>query len=331
MGYLNIETPLFIVLGLLIVFFGVSRYKAYSKTMKAAKEETFPVKRRMNSGLYYWSFIEKPDYIQELHLEYSKAFNQNISSRKAINEVLKEHERNNFKTLKLIKKCNELFKYHPESHTLSINSLQSNLLVKKPLQLKKVFVIRAPDFIFGLIGSITGVCFLIFVWEFVQAYGNASTGTPISGLYGAAEFNATLAWFGCGSIASGGDGMEGGVMAILLVVVTVTLCFMRLNTTYIERKEKQVKEMTSRLCLESARVNADIINLIEQLERKKDNYNQIQSIYQETYQVLFSVKWTRAEMMKRMGMFSKQVSNKQCLALDRLKDSINHVQRIEKS
>lgn len=44
--------------------------------------------------------------------------------------------------------------------------------------------------------------------------GVASTGTAISSLSGAAASNATLAWFGGGSLASGGFGMAGG-MAVL--------------------------------------------------------------------------------------------------------------------
>ena len=45
-------------------------------------------------------------------------------------------------------------------------------------------------------------------------FASASTGTAISALGGAAATNATLAWFGGGSLAAGGMGMAGG-MAIL--------------------------------------------------------------------------------------------------------------------
>ena len=44
----------------------------------------------------------------------------------------------------------------------------------------------------------------------VTTLGTASTGTAISSLSGAAATNATLAWFGGGSLASGGLGMAGG-------------------------------------------------------------------------------------------------------------------------
>lgn len=48
----------------------------------------------------------------------------------------------------------------------------------------------------------------------VGLLGTASTGTAISSLAGAAATNATLAWFGGGSLAAGGLGMAGGMAVI---------------------------------------------------------------------------------------------------------------------
>lgn len=45
-------------------------------------------------------------------------------------------------------------------------------------------------------------------------FASASTGTAISSLSGVAAKNATLAWFGGGSLASGGLGMAGGMMVL---------------------------------------------------------------------------------------------------------------------
>lgn len=50
-------------------------------------------------------------------------------------------------------------------------------------------------------------------------FASASTGTAISALSGAAAANATLAWFGGGSLASGGMGMAGGAYILGGVVV----------------------------------------------------------------------------------------------------------------
>lgn len=51
-------------------------------------------------------------------------------------------------------------------------------------------------------------------WAAVSAFGVASTGTAIGGLSGAAASNAALAWFGGGSLATGGGGMALGSVVI---------------------------------------------------------------------------------------------------------------------
>ncbi len=48
----------------------------------------------------------------------------------------------------------------------------------------------------------------------VSTYATASTGTAITTLSGAAATNATLAWFGGGSIAAGGSGVAGGAVVL---------------------------------------------------------------------------------------------------------------------
>lgn len=51
-------------------------------------------------------------------------------------------------------------------------------------------------------------------WAAVTGLAAASTGTAISSLSGAAATNAALAWFGGGSIASGGLGMSAGAVVL---------------------------------------------------------------------------------------------------------------------
>ncbi len=64
----------------------------------------------------------------------------------------------------------------------------------------------------GSIGSGTAVA--IGSWTAVTYLGSASTGIGIGVLHGAASTNATLAWFGGGSLATGGAGMAGGTIAL---------------------------------------------------------------------------------------------------------------------
>ena len=63
-------------------------------------------------------------------------------------------------------------------------------------------------------GSLAGLAASGGAYLGVGALATASTGTAISGLSGAAATNATLAWLGGGSLASGGLGMAGG-MAVM--------------------------------------------------------------------------------------------------------------------
>ncbi len=60
------------------------------------------------------------------------------------------------------------------------------------------------------VGALTGVA----SYGGAMMFASASTGTAISALSGAAATNATLAWFGGGSLASGGLGMAGGMMVL---------------------------------------------------------------------------------------------------------------------
>ena len=67
----------------------------------------------------------------------------------------------------------------------------------------------------GLTAGVTGGALAAFgAYNAAGALATASTGTAISSLSGAAASNATLAFFGGGSLASGGLGMAGGTAVL---------------------------------------------------------------------------------------------------------------------
>lgn len=67
----------------------------------------------------------------------------------------------------------------------------------------------------GLVsGSAGGALAAFGAYNGAMMLASASTGTAISSLSGAAATNATLAWFGGGSIIGGGLGMAGGTMVL---------------------------------------------------------------------------------------------------------------------
>ena len=67
----------------------------------------------------------------------------------------------------------------------------------------------------GLSAGVAGGALTAFgAYNAAMALGTASTGTAISTLSGAAATNATLAYFGGGSLAAGGAGIAGGMVVL---------------------------------------------------------------------------------------------------------------------
>ena len=105
----------------------------------------------------------------------------------------------------------------------------------------------------GLAG---GAFTAIGAYSAASSLAAASTGTAISALHGVAATNATLAWFGGGSIATGGLGMAGGTAILGGIVAGPALLCMGIIVGARAGKN-----------LENARVNAYQTNEIcEELE-----------------------------------------------------------------
>jgi hypothetical protein len=84
-------------------------------------------------------------------------------------------------------------------------------------------------------------------WSSATVLATASTGTAISTLSGAAATNATLAWFGGGSLSAGGLGMAGGTMVLggLVIIPAVIIAglvqYKSSQTKIIQIKEDVIK------------------------------------------------------------------------------------------
>lgn len=79
-------------------------------------------------------------------------------------------------------------------------------------------------------GAAGGALTAIGAYGVAQTFAAASTGTAIASLSGAAATNATLAFFGGGSLAAGGLGMAGGMMVLGGLVAGPALLVMGLIT-----------------------------------------------------------------------------------------------------
>lgn len=88
-------------------------------------------------------------------------------------------------------------------------------ITKEQLAVMKDLSIKAHEVVIGGVSALgTGALVGVGSYGGAVMFASASTGTAISALSGAAATNATLAWFGGGSLAAGGLGMAGG-MAVL--------------------------------------------------------------------------------------------------------------------
>lgn len=86
-------------------------------------------------------------------------------------------------------------------------------------------------------GTAGGALVAFGAYGAAQALACASTGTAISALSGAAATNATLAFFGGGSIAAGGLGIAGGTAVLGGLVVGPALMVMGLVAGHAAKKE----------------------------------------------------------------------------------------------
>ena len=117
-----------------------------------------------------------------------------------------------FKCFKDVKIAGKIAKENPS--LLAATNVDYNM---DEIQMASV---KASEVFKGGVASLgTGALAGIASYGAVSMLGHASTGAAISSLQGIAAQNATLAWFGGGSIAAGGAGIAGGTLVLGGIVV----------------------------------------------------------------------------------------------------------------
>lgn len=159
-------------------------------------------------------------------------------------------------------------------------------------------------------GAVAGALAAMGAYGTVGMVATASTGAAISGLTGVAATNATLAWLGGGSLAAGGFGMAGGMLALGGIVLGPALAiggFMLASKaeealTEARRYDAKVDEAVAQIeiameGLKAIRTNAAILSntLIELAQR----YDSIKVNDTEDKQAF--------NLMKKMGTSIKEV------------------------
>lgn len=119
-------------------------------------------------------------------------------------------------------------------------------------------------------GTAAGSAAAVGSWAVVSMIGSASTGTALTSLSGAAATNATLAWFGGGSIATGGAGMVGGATVIGGIVALPIIAFSSWKThesaAELEKAAEEVSESTDLLSDDIKKITPIIKNVQSQLD-----------------------------------------------------------------
>lgn len=163
-------------------------------------------------------------------------------------------------------------------------------------------------------GTASGIGTALGSWALVSSFGTASTGAAISGLSGAAATNATLAWFGGGTVAAGGGGMAlgslvvGGLVVVPALVLTGIFSHLKANKE-IKEIEKKIYEVE----VATANLRENILK-IEMTEKRAneitDTLVKTREIFEKelkkTYRKIYPIPYISAGMKKiRQKIFKK--------------------------
>lgn len=160
-------------------------------------------------------------------------------------------------------------------------------------------------------GTALGALTAFGAYNGAMLFASASTGTAISALGGAAATNATLAWFGGGSLAAGGLGMAGGTMVLgglvaapallVLGIVAGSKASANLEKSYanLAKSREFAEEMKTvrTLCL-GIRLRA---NMFERLLIRLNGY------FQPSVKALENLVDTRGEDFRTYTLEEKQI------------------------
>lgn len=161
-------------------------------------------------------------------------------ARKRLDDAIGECEATRVHTERAAREYGEFqIRVHKETVSRFADWLERNEHLVKRLNFKKVdgvrirvpnipkYVASVENVTTGVIGLASGVGAGVAaqagaLWG-VSTLASASTGTAISSLSGIAAQNATLAWFGGGSLTAGGGGVAAGGAVLSLVTIVPTL------------------------------------------------------------------------------------------------------------
>ena len=143
-----------------------------------------------------------------------------------------------------------------------------------------------------------------------SAFGTASTGAAISGLAGIAARNATLAWLGGGSLASGGGGMAAG-MASLAGIALAPLAIIPpiVAWTRAVRQSNRIDEAIAEMNANEAEFGVHMAKLTAVRERSREKSKAVDEVEGALKDILRLASPDKLEDIYRVACAAKALAD----------------------
>jgi hypothetical protein len=149
----------------------------------------------------------------------------------------------------------------------------------------------------AVVGAGAGVGTAAGSWAAVQVVGHASTGAAMAGLHGAAAANAGWAWFGGGSLATGGGGMAAGHLILPGIGTAVAV---GISATISHRKANRIAD----LCNEIEGVNRSNSSALLKGQSDLNSLNRLEETLGSEDRLLHEAVNAARRRLRPFGWFS---------------------------
>ena len=165
----------------------------------------------------------------------------------------------------------------------------------------------------GVVGGIAGGVAAGFgAFGGAGLLATASTGTAISTLSGAAATNATLAWFGGGSLAAGGFGIAGGTLVLgTIVAAPVILVAGTIFAASAEKKKYDAKAYVDSIRVLRRAMNAESMSWQHMTNRVIEKIRSLKNIDKELGDLIKDV----SDFMSKKGFAVSQWAENEQMTL----------------
>lgn len=317
-----------LIVVLTIILFGVVRKLRYNRRFKLSKL-TVRSKISTNDETVDQTSVDlsRQEY-ESSFSKYSEAFNQHIDVRNQTNALLKKLENTTIHNFRLIEKSKSLCKQPYDKHELEQKLNSYNFIPDELYPLKRVSKYYMKLIVALILGSIVGSILVMAGLGLVSMLGSASTGTSLQSLSGAAETNATLAWFGGGSLASGGDGIDGGIIALVTIFFSPVIVLLFLSINGREKNIQKFKSETKKLDYDNVQLKNSNQLIESEIAHIQTHYQYIEESYKDICKIIYPKgNITRVSRGLSSIINKDHYSKEEANAIDKLAQAIYYVDK----